>query len=489
VTSSILLCLALAAAEIRPTVAVVPPVPAEGAESWIGLAIADNLTTRLLIHSRFDPKTLARIYPLNVFGWRQALAAARADGINASRPMSPRAIKRLQRQLGSEYTFVGSYTTDGKALRLSWRLFGDPARRNRTLTTDLTDLATGTEELAREVLEALGQSTKGLSGHRLRTLPLDAMKPYGEALVILGGQSLDPRAHLILRREEIERAHGLLALATEAAPAFVRAWVERGIASAMVGDMPRAEEELVTAMGQAGEFEPANALGLYYLYDRQGKQQDAIKVLAEATSTHAGFLHGLGYLGQAYSRAGQVNEALQTFTAYQARVPKNPWARSKRAEVLSRSGLHAQALEEAQALAAEMPSSVMALTALASRQIDAKKFGEARATVNRALVLRPHHPTLLTRLSYIALEQNEVDEALTLARRAVEALGDGRGETLAGYAHLNLAHALALTGKKREALEMLQRAKELGVDAHQLVMLRRDARLRDLMNDPRNPFR
>lgn len=488
-TSSVLLCLTLVAAAARPTVAVVPPVPAEGAENWIGVAVADNLTTRLLVHSRFDPNSLARDYPLNVFGWRQALAAARADGINVSKPMSPGAIKRLQSQLGSEYTFVGSYTQTGTRLQLSWRLFGDPTRRNRSLAINLSDLASGTEELARDLLEALGQSAKGLSRHRLRALPLAAIRPYGQALLVLGRQSLDPRAHLVLPRKEIERAHGLLTSATNAAPTFVRAWVERGVASTMVGNIARAEEELVTAMGEAGEFEPSNALGLYYLYDRQGKGEEAINVLAEATSTHAGFLHGLGYLGQAYSRAGHVNEALQTFTAYQARVPKSPWARAKRAEIMSRSGMHEQALEESEALVNDMPKSVMALTALASRQIDAKKLAEARATIERALKIRENHPALLTRLSYIALEQNEVDEALALAHRAVEALGDGRGETLAGYAHLNLAHALALKGNKSEALDMLRRAKELGVDAHQLVVLRRDSRLRALMNDPRNPFR
>ena len=61
----------------RPTVAITPPLATNGDESWLGLALADSLTTRLLIHSRYDPKTLERVYPLNVFGWRQALAAAR----------------------------------------------------------------------------------------------------------------------------------------------------------------------------------------------------------------------------------------------------------------------------------------------------------------------------------------------------------------------------------------------------------------------------
>ena len=47
--------LLLAVATLPPTVAIVPPV-AENAESaWVGMALGDDLTARLLVHSRFDP--------------------------------------------------------------------------------------------------------------------------------------------------------------------------------------------------------------------------------------------------------------------------------------------------------------------------------------------------------------------------------------------------------------------------------------------------
>jgi len=39
----------------------------------------------------------------------------------------------------------------------------------------------------------------------------------------------------------------------------------------MLGDAAAAEQALVQAMAQAGEFDPPTALGLYYLYERQQK--------------------------------------------------------------------------------------------------------------------------------------------------------------------------------------------------------------------------
>jgi tetratricopeptide (TPR) repeat protein len=242
-------------------------------------------------------------------------------------------------------------------------------------------------------------------------------------------------------------------------------------------------------MEVASEFEPEMALGLYYLYERQGETQKAITVLDEATTTHLGFLQALGYLGQQYARNAQNHDALRVFTTFKARVPKSPWAALKRAEALAHIGNQDQALVETQEVVARSPDSVAALTALASRQIDAAKYEDARATIVRAMKLAPDHPALLTRLSYIALESGQIQEALELAQKAVVIIGDGRGEQLAGYAHLDLGHALARLGRTDEALSALARAKELGVDADDLLVFWRDAKLKDFMNDARNPFR
>ncbi len=487
---SILLCVALLVgqAELRPTVAIVPPVPERGAESWIGYAIADHLEARLLFHSRYDPKTVTRIYPLNVFGPRQALAAARAEGIDAAKPLDLKGATALIRQLGATHALTGTYTVDGRKVTLTWR-FGEAKGKAKAARFDLTDLSVGIDYLAAEILKALAQSSKGLEGHKLASLPLAALKPYAEAVQILAAQSLDPRARLVLPAAEVERARLLLSAATDAKPDFIRAWVMHGIASAMLGEMKVAEQSLIKAMTAAGEFEPTTTLGLFYLYDRQGKIADALKVLEEATQTHLGFLQGLGYLGQGYLRASESHEALRVFSLYQGRVPQSPWARVKRAEAMARTGNLDAAVADTRAVLNEWPASIMVLTALASRLIDANKLVEARQAIEEGLLKHPEHPALLTRLSHIALEEKKTDEALALAELAVQKLGDGRGETLAGYAHLNLGHALALLGREDEAIAALKKAHALGVDAEDIIILHRDPRLKELLNDGRNPFK
>jgi tetratricopeptide (TPR) repeat protein len=484
-----LLAAAGSADDARPTVAVAPGRAEGGADAWLGLALADNVTTRLLIHSRFEPRSLERVYPLNVLGWRQVAAAARGEGVDVSSAGDDNdSMQRVAEQLGADDVLVLSYEMGAQTASVHWHLIGGPKSSAGQLEARLEALTPASEKLAAVVLEALGQDAAAVGGHKLEVLPLAALKPYGMALAILGRQSLDPRAHLVLPPAELRRAHQLLSAATDAAPNFARAWVERGIASSMLGNLAGAENELVQAMAQSGEFEPSAALGLYYFYERQQRHGDAIKALEEAAATHLGFLQGLGYLAEAYARAGMGHEALQTYTSYTARVPKSPWAKLQRAAALARLGKHTLAVEESQALRRRFPTSVMVLTSLASRQIDAHDLNGASATLAEAAKLAPKHPVVLARQSYLALEKGQIDKALELARAAVAAVGDGRGAPLAGYAHLNLAHALALSGRRAEALKALVRARELGVGAEDARTLTRDPRLRELLADPLSPF-
>lgn len=468
----------------RPTLAVLPPQGSQADIAWAGWSIADSLTTRLLVHSRLDPTTLERVYPLNVFGWRQTLSALSSEGLKPISTLSDGELKRLQRALGSDAVFVGRYIVKKKILTLSWRLF--PKMGPQRTRWKITDMAVGVEKVFAAVVRSLGHNPNRLEGHKLRSLPADALKPYGEALGLLSQQSLDPRAYLRLPTETVQAAHARLMRATDVAPQFVRAWVERGIASAMAGETQRAEQELVQAMAQAGEFEPSISLGLYYLYGRQEKLDDGVKILDEAVNTHLGFLHGLGYLGQAHLRQAHSHHALEVFTQYLARAPRSPWARLMRAQALSNIGNHDLAISEAQAVTQAHTRSAVAAMALASRQIDAARYAEASRTLTRALAIHPRNPGLLTRLSYVELQTGSPQKALKMAERAVHYLGQNRGEPLVGYVHLNHAHALARVGQTEEAYQVLKQAVAMGVDAEARLMLLRDLRLKDFLNNPRS---
>src|SRR4051812_43888207 len=66
----------------KPTVAILPPVAIDGSESWLGIAVADNLAAALLPQARLTGKD----YALNVFSWRETASAARAEGLDVTRP-------------------------------------------------------------------------------------------------------------------------------------------------------------------------------------------------------------------------------------------------------------------------------------------------------------------------------------------------------------------------------------------------------------------
>jgi tetratricopeptide (TPR) repeat protein len=292
---------------------------------------------------------------------------------------------------------------------------------------------------------------------------------------------------VVLPKPDVQKAVRLLSEVVAAAPTFARGWTERGIAASMLGDFKQAEESLVQSSIQKDDPEPSTAIGIFYMYERQGRRADALKSLEAAASTYPGSLLALGYLGDAYFRDRRYQEALDTFATYAVRAPASPWAAMRRGAALSALGQHDRAISEAEVVAARQPKSVAAQIALASRQIDAARFDAARATIERGLALAPEHPALITRLSYIDLAQGRPAEALKLANRAIAAVGDGRGETLAGYAHIDAAHALGLLGRNAEAFAALKKAVDLGVDAEETERLVRDPRLKALIADPRCP--
>jgi tetratricopeptide (TPR) repeat protein len=490
---SIALALILSAASAeRPTLAILPPVPIEDESSWLGLAVADNLATDLLRYSPKDKKTGQRQYPFNVFSWRETTSAARSEGLDVKKPLSPESVARLARQLGARYVFTGSYKVKAGKMQqvlMKWRLVDTesdkPAKEMRVIT-NMATLSTRSGALTIAVLKLLGEKApKPVSSPRYST---KALKAYASGLEILARQSLEPHAPVMVPPLETKKARVLFESATEEAPEFLRGWIGQGLASAMLGEMDRAEKDVLHALAHAEHFEPLNALGLYYFQVRQAKSAEAIKTLEEATAKHPGFLGALGYLGSAYLRSGQPKKAEEVFARYKERVPKSPWARLMHSRAVAYGGDPAAALMEMRSVQKDFPDSLVVSATLAVRLSEAKLHDEAITTLDRAIGLHGEHPILLTRLSYVHLQKGAAEQALAIARRAVASLGATRGETMAGYAHVNLGHALALLGKKDEALAAFKTAVQLGVGVEERLLVLADERTKPLMQDPANPL-
>lgn len=476
------------AAPDHQSVAVLPLVGDNGKPGWLGMAEADLMTNRLLVQSKADPATRESKYPLDVFSWRQSVAAARGEGIAPSDFMSRAADIRMQ--LGADYVLGGTWSITGDTATLHWQLKGQKGTQGYDKTCEVSKVAETTYEVAAQILGVLAPGfDRKIEGGAFQPMPAAALQIYGQALELLANQSLDPRARQVLNKEELENAGSLLESVTKSCPTSAAAWTLRAVVASMLEDFKAAEENLVQAAMQKDDPEPSTALAAYYVYSVQ-KNPVALKTLEDTVATFPGSLQALGYLGDAYLRERKFEEASRIFTTYTQRVPNNPWAGMRLASVLSRLGQHDEAVKKAEGLVARNPTSVAAVGALVSRMIDAGKLEEARARLAKELVAHPDDPTLLTRMSYLALGADKPAEALALAEKAIGVMGaaGSRGESLAGYAHIDKGHALALLGKNEEAIAAIKTAMELGVGPDEVERLVRDPKLKAFLDDPRCPI-
>ena len=89
-------------------------------QEGINLSVADKLSSGLLQYSQ---DTGAK--QVSVFTWRETWDAARNEGFDLQKPLSPNSVQKLAQQLGATYVFNGSYKVkQGKKPRvlLKWRI-------------------------------------------------------------------------------------------------------------------------------------------------------------------------------------------------------------------------------------------------------------------------------------------------------------------------------------------------------------------------------
>ena len=464
----------------RLVIAVAPFGSADGKPGWLGLVVADHVARRLTMASGVDTDTQKRAYPVEVFSWRQTASAARSAGIALSE-IETRA-GPLLRELGADRIVSGRYTLDGSQAKIRWQTLDGTQSKTHEAQLSLTDLSKGAYDIGAAVLADI--NTRADPQQAPEPLPALAAENWGRALEILARQSRTARASVVLPATDLIKARVALKSVTTAAPMFAPAWGARAVVAVMEDDWEGAKAALQTAETVTDPADPSAALARSYVHERTAQQEQARKVLRSAVEQHPGSLEVLGYLGDAYYSLGEYELALPVFEQYLDRVPKSPYAARRRDAVLARLGRKDEALTNAEQLFAQHPKSVAILAALASRQIDAGQLDKARATLQGGLEATPDHPLLLTRLSYVELEGGDAKKALELAQKAVKVIGDGRGEPVAGYAHIDLARALAVVGRREEAKASLLKAVRLGVSPGDLDRLANDPRLNGFIKFP-----
>jgi tetratricopeptide (TPR) repeat protein len=284
-----------------------------------------------------------------------------------------------------------------------------------------------------------------------------------------------------------------------------------------------------------GAAEVLYGLGAYGLGASGGRQGDelaAIIFLRLALALDPNQVLALDTLGEAYGRLKQYAAAIDVYDQTPDDSPMRTNADVRIAMLLDAMGKSDESIKRLQAIVAEQPKNVEALSALADVLRAHKKFAEsadaytrvldltgsnqrtqwavyyfrgvdyerskqwdkAEADFKKALELYPEQPLVLNYLGYSWVDQGlHLDEAFKMLRRAVELQPDD------GYIVDSLAWAHYKLGHYEEAVKLLERAIELKPgdpvindhlgDAYWRVGRKLDARFqwnhaRDLNPDP-----
>jgi tetratricopeptide (TPR) repeat protein len=466
----------------RVTVAVAPLTTAADPEhQWIGSAIATALVTRVSLEPALNTVTV-----------RQLNAAERSDNIDPAAVSQPAVAHKLGRLLGADLLVTGSYTVRGNELEVALVLHSpfEAKKDVRPFTfSGAADDLVGIEARAATVLaQALGATPPRVTPGAFGTHNLKAWRSTVQAHQVLDWQSLsplaaDPRAELAISRDALARAKLEAQTAAALDPEFGEAWAALGIAPALLGETQDAWRSFSKATALGYGHHPSAIAGAAFVRMRQGKLDDAAKILQSAIARRPGFLIARGYLGELHTKSGQYQDALAVYDAYAAVAPRQPWVLAQRGYVKSKLGDHVGAIADSRAAVDAVPDSASLLIQLASRYIDAGRLVGAEDALRQAVTIFPDETRAYVRLGYVYLLQGRDDQAIVMSEKALVLSKVRARERDRAYAHLNLARAYGHRGETDKALNHLDQAREAGLPS--MAEVEKDAKLASLRADPR----
>lgn len=182
-------------------------------------------------------------------------------------------------------------------------------------------------------------------------------------------------------------------------------------------------------------------------------------------------------IGRLLALEGDYRQALEHLRLAARLAPQDPFAHLELASLAYRLGRGDEAVEHARKAVALAPDDPDVLQGVADLFLGLADDGEelladARAALERLLVLRPDDPGTLHALGRLHHSEGDLEKAEELFRRLVAAAPESR------TASTQLLHLLLQAGKKREAAELLREQLAASPDALELRLT-----LADLLGD------
>jgi tetratricopeptide (TPR) repeat protein len=463
--------------EPRVTVAVAPLAISDPASAWIGDAIAENINQRIFARDDLGSYTI-----------RQVVAAMGQAQVETKDLLKPEAGQHLARHLGARFLVVGELTvTDGKLTGEAriLELASGEIKATASIDTTLAELAKLNDGLATRLAGVIGGK---LPGAQAAPPDPEALQATTRALMLLRPQSLSPRAAnpkvvLQLAKDRLSEARRLAESAIAKAPKLTAALVALALVEAMGGHTQKAQKLLDQASAQQANDAPLTILAKNFVFMREGRYDEAEKLLRAALNRQPGFLHGRGSLAELLLHFGRLRESRAAYQQYLELAPDQPWVMAKIAYTNAKLGKAELAVEQTQKAVAIVPKSTYLLTELASRQIDAEDLAGAHKTLERVLSIAPTHVRAQVRLGYVQLMGKDEAAAIASSLKAIEIAKGPRLRRERAYAHLNLARAYGHQGKIDQSIEHLKavwREADISLDEFDL-----DPALEAVRKDPR----
>jgi tetratricopeptide (TPR) repeat protein len=322
----------------------------------------------------------------------------------------------------------------------------------------------------------------------------------------LAGRELWARSHfhsakVALEQRDFAQAQADLALCLEVWPKSAETQLLAAEAHRRAGDFEQAEQHLARCrqldgskdaldletallLAQRDGSTPAEAYLIGLLKEKGPKTPLILEVLVQRCLQSGRLPQGLSYAVlllelqpqhvQALLWRGEILERLYSFpqaTRHYALAleldPESDDARLRLAENLLEVGQAKEAVHYFEQLRERQPGSMAVLFGLARCRSLLGDSYEARLMFDGLLNARPHHGPTLAERGRIALQANELDDALKWLRKAVAVMPH---DSAANYL---LYQALERHGEHKEAKELLDRSKSIEVDEQRLVSLTR----------------
>lgn len=438
----------LAFAERTPVIAVLPPKAPDAAATRLGL-LMEARALALLVQSG-----------QTVLDTKQVLAMASQEGLDVATLSEDVNADRALQLLGADRVVTVVLTADGIEGTVRDGKQSTPfSVKTKGVAASVT---AGSDAIARAVLEK--DPPKSAQPESKSDAALTSLGTCWE-LALKQPMGID--APVGLSTADLDAGLSACRAALKADPSLRFA----SATQAMLLAIAREDADAEKLLGPQTATDPALmpwALAHYWLATRNQSNEAAVTFLTKVLEQHPGSLLLRSFHANTLAAMNEHARAIGSWNDYLARSPGSAFAQGRLSRSLARQDKHDLALAAAKQGLTLTPQSREARLAVASRQLDAGKVKDAKATLQPLTAMADVPAEPLLRVALVLLDADDCKSATPLLQAASERAAGPRAARTKGRALYGLAVCEAKQGRAEPAKAAYGKALETGFRPRQL---------------------